>query len=62
MNDDVISLQGVIMRGNQETQAPLSDFMIALEEGIFRNVSLVSSKMETENALTSEFEITAEID
>ena len=62
MRNDIVNLEGVIIRGGQETQASLSDFMIKMEEGMFRHVSLVSSRKESQGALSSEFEITAEVD
>jgi len=62
MQNDKVNFKGVILKSDQGEQTILSNFMITLEEGIFRYVSLVTSKKETENSIISEFEITAEIE
>ena len=62
MENNIVRFQGVIMASDHGSQGVLSSFMIKLEEGIFRHVSLVTSKKETEDSTVSKFEITAEID
>ena len=62
MSDDELSFAGVINQGDQGAQKILSNFMITLEDGIFKDVSLVTSRRSTEGALTFEFEITAEVE
>jgi type IV pilus assembly protein PilM len=62
MKDDLVGLKGVIIEDDRRAQALLSDFMITLEEGIFRNVNLVTAQKESESSRVSEFEITTEID
>ncbi len=62
MSEDVVNFVGVIDQGDQKAQAALSNFMITLENGIFKNVSLVSSERETEGRLIFEFEIEAEVE
>jgi len=62
MNNDVVNFVGVINQGDQGAQGILSSFMITLEDGIFKDVSLVTSRRATEGGLTFEFEITAEVE
>ena len=62
MNNDVLNFVGVINQGDQGAQGILSSFMITLEDGIFKDVSLVTSRRATEGELTFEFEITAEVE
>jgi len=62
MDNDKVNFAGVINQGDQGAQAILSNFMITLEDGIFKDVSLVTSRRETEGKLTFEFEITAEVE
>jgi len=62
MKNDKVNFKGVILKSDQGEQALLSNFMITLEEGIFRHVSLVTSKKEAENSTISEFELTAEVE
>jgi len=62
MDNDVVNFVGVINQGDQGAQAVLSSFMIKLEDGIFKDVSLVTSRRETEGKLTFEFEITTEVE
>ena len=61
MKGDVVNLRGVI-QDDQSAQSHLSNFMMTLEEGIFRRVSLVTVEKQSDNAGASEFEITAEVD
>jgi len=62
MDNDEVNFAGVINQGDQGAQAILSNFMITLEKGIFRDVSLVTSKREMEGELTFKFEIVAEVE
>ena len=62
MKDFFVILNGVIIQDDQSAQSSLSNFMITLEEGIFRNVNLVTAKKESEDSRVTEFEITAEVD
>ena len=55
--DSVVCLKGDILRGDDDTQAVLSRFMLALEEGIFQNVSLVTTQKKPGDANIAEFEI-----
>lgn len=62
MNNDVLNFAGVINQRDHGAQGILSIFMITLEDGIFKDVSLVTSRRATEGELTFEFEITAEVE
>jgi len=62
MEDDVVNLKGVITQNDQTAQAVLSNFMIRMEDGIFKRVSLVSSKRQVQGEMLFEFEITAEVE
>ncbi len=56
--DEGLRLKGDILRGNQDSQVILSKFMLALEEGILQDVSLVRTRKKSGNASIAEFEIT----
>jgi len=62
LNNDVIHFKGIITQRDQGAQGILSNFMITLENGIFKDVSLVASKRETEGKLSFEFQISAEVE
>lgn len=62
MNNDAVNFKGVITLGDHRAQAILSNFMITLENGIFKDVSLVTSKRKMEGGMTFEFEIVAEVE
>lgn len=62
MDNDIVRLKGYILQGDRDAQAILSNFMLTLEEGIFRQVNLVTTKKEAGNTAVSEFEITAGLD
>jgi Tfp pilus assembly protein PilN len=62
MKNDRINIKGIIMQGDQGGQAVLSNFMITLEEGMFRDVNLVMTKRGPEGEPDLNFEIEADID
>jgi len=62
MDNDVVNFNGVITRGDQGAQSILSNFMIMLENGIFKDVSLVSSERMAEGELIFKFEISAGVE
>lgn len=62
MKNDIFNLKGIIIQSNQTAEAALSNFMMTLEKGIFKNVTLVTTSKKAENSTTSEFEIKCEID
>lgn len=62
MKNDILNLKGVIIQSSQTAEAALSNFMMALEKGIFKNVTLVTTSKRDENIATSEFEIKCEVD
>ncbi len=64
MVNDQIRLIGDIVSGNgiDNAQPILSRFMLTLEEGIFRDVSLVTTQKKQTDANISTFEITCKID
>ncbi|OGX40813.1 MAG: hypothetical protein A3G91_04475 [Omnitrophica WOR_2 bacterium RIFCSPLOWO2_12_FULL_50_9] len=57
--DDKLSLKGVI-RGGGDAEVILSQFMLTLERGLFKNVKLVTSKKKEKETESSEFEILCE--
>ncbi len=57
--DDKLSLKGVI-RGGGDAEVILSQFMLTLEKGLFKNVKLVTSKKKEKETESSEFEILCE--
>jgi hypothetical protein len=64
-DNDTISLSGAIIQNAQEEQTDeilLSDFMLTLEKGILRNVTLVSTAKTEGPQATSVFEIKAEVE
>jgi len=62
MDNDSVNFVGVINQGDQGAQAILSSFMIALEDGIFKDVILVTSRREMEGKMIFEFEVTTEVE
>ncbi|MBN1870632.1 MAG: type IV pilus assembly protein PilM [Candidatus Omnitrophica bacterium] len=60
--DSTVSLKGDIIRGSESTQAVLSRFMLKLEEGIFQNVSLVTTQTKAGYANIAEFEIVCTVE
>lgn len=59
---NTLRLKGDILNSDEGAQAVLSGFMLALEEGIFENVSLVTTQKRPENTSISTFEITCGIE
>ncbi len=59
---NTLRLRGNILNSDEGAQAVLSGFMVALEEGIFENVSLVTTQKRPENTSISTFEITCGIE
>ena len=59
MENNVIRMHGIV--SSQEPEGSLSNFMLTLERGLFRNVKLITTK-ETTGQTTNEFEITCWID
>lgn len=57
--DNKLSLKGVI-RGGEDAEVILSQFMLTLEKGLFKNVKLVTSKKREKETESSEFEIVCE--
>jgi cell division ATPase FtsA len=55
--DDVLHLKGEIRRADQNSQAVLSRFMMALEKGIFQNVNLVMTQKKSVSPDIVEFEV-----
>jgi type IV pilus assembly protein PilM len=62
MENDVVHLEGDIHQGERGAQAVLSGFMLTLEEGIFRDVSLVTTQKKEDNPDVSEFQITCKVE
>jgi len=64
MSDNQIRLMGDIISGDgiDNAQSILSRFMLTLEEGMFRDVSLVTTQKKQANANISNFEITCKIE
>jgi len=59
---DGVRLSGNIIKSDENAQAVLSRFMLTLEEGIFDNVSLVTTQKEPGNPNITEFEIICKVD
>ena len=59
---DMVHFKGNILRSDEGAQAVLSRFMMALEEGIFQNVSLVTTQNKPGGANVAEFEITCTVE
>ena len=62
MSGETLSLKGVITANQEPVEATLSNFMLKLEEGIFKNVNLISTRKTAEGSNTSEFELKCGID
>jgi len=62
MDQDIIKLEGVIVPKGQTVESTLSNFMLMLENGMFKNVSLVMTRKMSGNLSKSEFEIKCEIE
>jgi Tfp pilus assembly protein PilN len=62
MENDVVHLEGDIHQGERGAQAVLSGFMLTLEDGIFRDVSLVTTQKKEDNPDVSEFQITCKVE
>jgi len=62
MEDDIVNLKGVLSEGGQTAESSLSDFMLTLEKGIFKNVRLITIQQLGDDALRSNFEIECRID
>lgn len=60
--NDTVRLKGDILRGDEGPQAVLSRFMLTLEEGIFQDVSLVTTQKKTGSVNIAEFEITCMVE
>jgi len=58
MEEQMVTLKGEINHKMPDAPSDLSSFMLALENGIFRDVSLVSTRKKVDNMNASEFEIT----
>jgi len=61
MTKDVLSLEGII-EGQGSSEASLSQFMVELEKGLFKNVRLLKSKRVDKDSLILEFEITCRME
>jgi hypothetical protein len=61
LKDGTLHLRGIIPQNPRRTELTLSDFMLELEKGIFKNVALVTTR-KNETLNSSEFEIKCEVD
>jgi len=61
-DENAVTLKGDISGGAHSTQSVLSHFMLKLEEGIFENVSLVTTQTKPGDPNTAEFEITCGVE
>lgn len=62
---DTLSLNGAVIKNAQEGQTDvmlLSDFVLTLERGVLKNVTLVSTEKTEDPQTTSVFEIKAEVE
>lgn len=59
---DTVILKGRIVQAHQSVEATLSQFMLALEEGLFKNVRLVTTQKSSDGPQSSYFEITCEVE
>lgn len=57
--DKIISIKGIIT--STETERLLTNFILTLEKGIFKNVKLIQTK-ELKGKIASEFELTCRVD
>jgi len=55
MEDNTISFKGIIHQNDPDMEVALSQFMLALENGIFRNVRLIKTQKLDSSSL--EFEV-----
>lgn len=62
MENDIINLEGDIHQSERDAQAILSNFMLTLEDGIFRDVALVTTRKKADHLSASEFQITCKVD
>jgi len=61
-DEDMMNIEGDILRVDQGSQEILSRFMMTLEEGIFENVSLIKTQKKPGNSAIDEFEITCTVE
>lgn len=62
MKENVLHLKGIIIQGGQTDEVTLPNFMLTLEQGLFKNVSLVTTKKIPGNLATSRFAIKCEVE
>lgn len=62
MENDLVNLKGIITQSGQAAEGALSNFMLTLEKGILKNVSLVTMRKRDKDSTASEFEIRCEVD
>jgi type IV pilus assembly protein PilM len=62
MGKEVVYFKGIITPGQQATESALSQLMLGLEGGIFKNVRLIAVGKKTDDPSLSEFEIKAEVE
>jgi type IV pilus assembly protein PilM len=59
---EVVYFKGIIIPAQQATESALSQLMLGLEGGIFKNVRLISVGKKSDDPSLSEFEIKAEVE